>query len=82
MGQILEFPDPVSMSSSAGARPLAAQLERMRGMGLHSAQAGCETFNTAAIAYFRKQGWYVRENTREPPGEGVSNGIIVFGYAL
>ncbi len=65
-----------------GSQRLAAQLEYLRGRGMQTAETGCETINDAAIAFLRKQGWYVLEETDERLGEDMIIGIKVFGCAL
>ncbi|MGB5538872.1 MAG: GNAT family N-acetyltransferase [Gammaproteobacteria bacterium] len=65
-----------------GARLLDDQLGRLRATGMPSAQAGCETFNAAAVGFFNKQGWYVLDETVEQLADDTNIAIIVFGHSL
>ena len=65
-----------------GTRLLDSQLERLRARGMQSAQAGCESFNTAAIGFFDRQDWYVLEETVERLADDMNVAIIVFGHSL
>lgn len=65
-----------------GSRLLAAQLEQLRRGGMLSAQAGCESFNTAAVGFFARHDWYVLEETVEQVTDEMTVAIIVFGHAL
>jgi ribosomal-protein-alanine N-acetyltransferase len=62
-----------------GSRLLESQLGKLAGKQLQSAQAGCESFNEAAIGFYNHHGWQVLDETVENIEPGLNIGVIVYG---
>jgi len=49
---------------------------------MHSAQAGCESFNEAAVGFIARHDRYVLEETVGQVTDEMTVAIIVYGHAL
>ena len=65
-----------------GSRLMDILLDSMREQGMHSAQAGCESFNQPAINFFRSHHWSLLEDTQTQLHQGVRIGVKVFSLKL
>ena len=65
-----------------GRKLLDVQLEKLKSKDMQSAQAGCESFNTKAIAFYQNAGWHVIDDATETIIPGLNVGIIVYGHHL
>lgn len=65
-----------------GRKLLEHQLRALRHNGMDSAQAGCESFNQAAIDFYTNNGWHVIDEAVETIVPGLDVGVITYGYRI
>ena len=65
-----------------GRMLLNEQLDQLKSKGMNSVQAGCESFNEAAIRFYDHLGWHVIDETVETIVPGLNVGVITYGYQL
>ena len=61
---------------------LDIQLDELKTKGMDSVQAGCESFNEAAIGFYGHHGWNVIDETVETIVPGLDVGVITYGYRI
>lgn len=62
-----------------GSELLKAQCALLEQAGFESVQAGCESFNGAALAFYKKHQWRVLDESTETIEPGLNVGVVVFG---
>lgn len=65
-----------------GKKLLEHQLKALRHNGMDSAQAGCESFNQAAIDFYTHNDWHVIDEAVETIVPGLNVGVITFGCRI
>ena len=61
---------------------LDVQLDELKRKGMNSVQAGCESFNDAAIGFYGHHGWHVIDEAVETIVPGLDVGVITYGYRI